>query len=503
MKAKTSLFRPLVPVAAAFAIAAGCGGSDDPAPSTDPSPTPDPGPAEVTGPENLLALDFSAMEPEAVEILSLRRDLVREAPGDAEAWARYGMALHANGRESEAIESYQFASSVKPDQPRWRYLEALALWSTGDRSGALAGLRQTLELRDDYSPAHRTYGYWLNELSRFDEAQAAFERALEIKPSEAAADIGLALIHLQRGELKEGLSRMGRVLKARPDDAYVRGLMAKTLRNAGRHADAQALAAQGTSNQPSWWDPWLDETYQYRATTFGDRCRRATALYKAGKFEQALEMQRQLLVGHPEDAQLLYQAARSSERLRRHPEAVSLVRECLEHDPEHVNALCMLGKLLGLTGESEEAFQHLDRALALAPEDPRVHFYRGSVLRRMEDLEGAVAAYRKSLALNPESATTWVAVGNIESELGNWDESLVAFEAALAAGIRTGEVYLGKAEALLGLDRLGESWEALQQVVKDPRADRTRFNRLQTELRRRQEDAGEATGEDAAGGEDG
>ena len=501
MKATTSLLRHLAPVAAAFVFATGCGDSDVPTPSTD---SPSAAPTEDSGPEHVLALDLTALEPEAVEILSEIRETVRAAPENPETWARFGMALYANGLEPQAIECFRFASSQKPNQPRWRYLEALALWSTGDRTAALAGLGETFALRDDYGPAHCTHGYWLHELDRLDEAQAAFERALEVKANEPAALIGIALIHMQRGEGAEALSLIRRVQQSRPEDAYVRGLLAKALRKAGRAGEAQNLAAQGTSTTPSWWDPWLDEAYQYRAVTYASKCQAAKILLRAGKMEQALEMQRQLLVDHPDDTELLFDTAMTCDRLRRFTEAARLTRECLARDADHVNALCMLGKLLARAGEPEEGLGHLDRALELAPEDPGVHFYRGSVLRRMEDLEGAVAAYRKSLEINPESATTWVAVGNVELEREAWEKALEAFETAEANGIKTGDVYLGKAEALLGLDRRAECWEALGEVVKDPQGDRTRFNDVQSELRRRQREDGEkARAEEAEGGSEG
>lgn len=69
---------------------------------------------------------------------------------------------------------------------------------------AEAAYRRALEIRPDYAEAHNNLGYLLRLTKRFAEAEAAYRQALAIKPDYAEARWSLGLLLLYLGRLAEG-----------------------------------------------------------------------------------------------------------------------------------------------------------------------------------------------------------------------------------------------------------------------------------------------------------
>jgi cytochrome c-type biogenesis protein CcmH/NrfG len=64
-----------------------------------------------------------------------------------------------------------------------------------------------------------------------------------------------------------------------------------------------------------------------------------------------------------------------------------------------------LGLIVAIGGHADSAIETFAQALAIAPEYPPAHLYRGQVLYEVkQDYAGAVAAWEKFLALVPTGA---------------------------------------------------------------------------------------------------
>lgn len=85
-----------------------------------------------------------------------------------------------------------------------------------------------------------------------------------------------------------------------------------------------------------------------------------------------------------------------------------------------------------LLGEPELALWHIDAALELAPDDPWLHYARGTALHTMGDYEQALEAYARALTLDPRhiKAAQWR--GHTLALLGRHGEALEEYDRALA-----------------------------------------------------------------------
>lgn len=111
--------------------------------------------------------------------------------------------------------------------------------SRGDHEGALAMVRQALELRPSSPEYWGNAGLSYLALQRFDEAADAFRRSLELGASDRArAHLRLGLALGRAGRLEEGLAHLAQTLAMKPDDVEALSYHATTLAELGRPREA-------------------------------------------------------------------------------------------------------------------------------------------------------------------------------------------------------------------------------------------------------------------------
>ena len=141
--------------------------------------------------------------------------------------------------------------------------------------------------------------------------------------------------------------------------------------------------------------------------------------------------------------------ARGADRHRagRMAEAESHYRRALRLDPNHPDALNLLGVALRARGVLAEALTHSARAVALAPEQPLMLANHGAALAEAGRLEEAVPMMRAALARAPADAVTWRNLGQALAAQGN---AAAALEPLLTAAKLTPddpEAWLALAQA--------------------------------------------------------
>jgi tetratricopeptide (TPR) repeat protein len=121
-------------------------------------------------------------------------------------------------------------------------------------------------------------------------------------------------------------------------------------------------------------------------------------------------------------------AAHRAGRLR---QAEQHYRAVLAADPNHGEALGILGVLAYQADRPDEAVQLLRRAATLRPGVAEVHSNLGAALEAAGDVAAAVLAYREAIHLKPSLVQLHVNLADAYLELGQLDEALAAGLAAL------------------------------------------------------------------------
>ena len=339
-----------------------------------------------------------------------------------------GLAHHRAGRLAEAEADYHALLAADPRDADALHLLGVAADARGDSARAVALIGQALQVRD--SPRfHSNLGMALGRLGRHDEAFAAYQRALRLRP-----------------DYPEALNNLGTTLEAlgRPAEAA--------------EAFRRALALQ--PEQAEWWGNLGNVLTALRqADAAEDAYRRAVALSPT------------LPRAHAQLGSALRKEGRPSE-------AEAAFRAQVTLSPDDPDAHLNLAAALGEQDRAAEAAALLPRAVALAPERPEAHHTLATALRQLGRLDEAEAAGRHALALRPHYAEALGNLGLILREQGRLDEAEPLLRRALALQPTTVRAFNDLAIVLADQARLHEALAVLDLAAAlDPADAETRHHR--------------------------
>ena len=167
-------------------------------------------------------------------------EVVREAPGFAEAQMNLGLLLHDLNRLDAAIDRLRTAIRLDPRQPAAHYFLGMDLYLTSQFEGALSSLRKTREL----APDTPQLSYWLGltwlALGRYQESAKELESHLLQAPADTP-DANRALLHayVQLSD-RDSVWRRAKLLAGTGVGAESRAhqIAARAYLDAGRREDA-------------------------------------------------------------------------------------------------------------------------------------------------------------------------------------------------------------------------------------------------------------------------
>jgi adenylate cyclase len=281
-----------------------------------------------------------------------RRALTKAPTVDLEAYDYYlrgRQFFHQRRKKSVIFARQMFARAIHVDP-----LYARAHAGLADASAMLAHhyqdayTQENLEQADEASQralaldpllaeAHAARGFTLAMLQRFPEAEAAFQRAIELDPRQFEARYFHARACVQRGDLERALQLFEDAGEVREDHEALY-FAAQTLTALERPAEAEAAY------------------------------RRALPV-----IERHLEL-------NPDDARAITMAAVCCSRLGQRDEGIEWAMQASAVDPEDASVCYNVACLLALEGERDDAIAHLERAF-------RVGFARRDWIERDPDLD--------------------------------------------------------------------------------------------------------------------
>jgi len=147
------------------------------------------------------------------------------------------------------------------------------------------------------------------------------------------------------------------------------------------------------------------------------------------------------------------------------PEAEALYRQILQGQPNHPDALHLLGVLVHQAGKHEMAVEYISRAIALQPAAAAYHSNLGEVYRALARLNEAAASFRQALALNPVSAEAMNNLGAVLQAQGKLDEAIAQYRQALALKPEYADAHNNVGSALLAQDKLEEAATHCRQAL--------------------------------------
>jgi tetratricopeptide (TPR) repeat protein len=146
--------------------------------------------------------------------------------------------------------------------------------------------------------------------------------------------------------------------------------------------------------------------------------------------------------------------------------AEQIYRQILQIDPQHVDALHLLGMAINQLGQSEAAIAYISEALRLRPEFAEAHNTLGNVFNKLGRNEEAAASYRRALGVKADYAEAHSNLGVALKTLGKTDEAIASYQQAIRLKPDYADAHHNLGVALMHVGRLEEAVVSIQQALR-------------------------------------
>ena len=267
------------------------------------------------------------------------------------------------------------------------------------------------------------YARYLVDIKQWDAARTQFKRIADADPRDADTLYSVGLLALQANQLDEAEKYLKLNLNVQPENDQTRlylGQVAEQRKNyaeavrwyeavdsGGYYFEAQTRLAAALAKQGSV-KAARDHLHGIRPDSDQQRVQLALSedqILRDGKqYHESLKMLSNALTALPDDPDLLYARALVAEKLDMLDAHERDLRKLIQMDAKNAQALNALGYTLAdRTNRYKEAFDLIERALALKPDDPFIMDSMGWVHYRMGNTAEAVKFLKRALAIRSDA----------------------------------------------------------------------------------------------------
>lgn len=354
------------------------------------------------------------------------RDLVQANPEDARALYMLSAAERQIGDFAGAEATARKLLALDPKSLPALSALAQTRFDNHDYRGVLDVTREFEADLDARARGHEeeaaivlaAIGLAHQQLGEPDRAIAAFSRARDLMPRNAAYDAYIVQAQISAKRYDRALEASADALERHPGDDRLMRLRAEALAGAGRPADGARLLESAIAGDPDNVDLIVALSAAYVDQKQYDR---------AADIVQAASSRLP-----DEDGALALQLGAVFEQAGRIDDAERQFRTLLERDPLNATALNYLGYMLADKGvRLPEALDLIQRALAIEPNNPAYLDSLGWALFKQGKAQEAEAPLRKAAAALADNSVIQEHFGDVLAALGRYEEAESAWRRAL------------------------------------------------------------------------
>jgi tetratricopeptide (TPR) repeat protein len=312
-------------------------------------------------------------------------------------------------------------------RPNWETAALFHAQLIEDREQAVSVLGGYLAAHPDWREVRLARARALVALKRYDEARQEFGILLSQGASDPAKNgdviFAVAVLSLQLGDTGSAETQLRKLVEINHVEAHkARYYLGQIAEEAKRWPEALAwfdavgpgehyLPARLHSANILAKQGKLDEARRHLAASDAANPRErvqlligeAQLLREAGRLTDAHAVLVSALAQQPDQPELIYETALLAEKLGRPDELETRLRHLISLRPDHAHAYNALGYSLADRNQRlPEARELIERALALAPNDPFILDSKGWVLFRQGEAQAALDVLKQAFGQRPD-----------------------------------------------------------------------------------------------------
>ncbi|MFD8072890.1 tetratricopeptide repeat protein [Streptomyces sp. NPDC059718] len=380
------------------------------------------------------------------------RECAEAAAGDPEAHALLATVLFAAGRTGEALAVVDRAllldgHSEEVHGARLDGLREAERWDEAETALEEAARRG---VPADVVAAHRAR----TALGRddHDEALAAAEECLRLRPDDAEALELLTLVHLGRGDGPAAESAARRAAAASPPlSAAGPCVLARLFGQLDRPAEECTAYEEALRREPDDRDALLG---------------RLSVLRKLARWDEAERAAEEAAGLRPEDPDVLIAVGRLYSAMERPGDALPFARRAGELTDDASDAVALLAWVLRRSRRWDEAEQVLRRSVERRPTAPDAHMDLAYCLWDQDRDAECLESVDRALALRPDRVRTLTFKVEVLCALRRWNEAEAVARRARGSHPEIAAAHVATAQVLAGTYRREEALPHLRRALQ-------------------------------------
>jgi tetratricopeptide (TPR) repeat protein len=424
------------------------------------------------------------------ELKDLDQQLLKKDPKSFDGLRIAGYIALVEKDVKGAIQKFEEANKVKPDQPELVLSLVQGLFADGQNDLAEKYAKQLIEKRRDYGTIYDALYYYYVRNNHPDLGEELLKKKIANNPTQGPYQLQLALHYYmtnRKPEMTATLARLTSDLKTYPDGHLQAGdfyLRIRDLDNAlqqyelGQKEDGknkrtyqkrmvEVLGTEGKRDQAA---KIVDALLKQDPKDSDVIAMHATLLLQSGDPKQiktVISELQPLVSKTPRNATLHYNLGRAymatsdSQNL---DQARMHFQEAVKLEPRYIPAKLALAELQMAHGENAPAVQTAEEIIKADPTNLLAHLLRSNGLMRMGEIQKAREEVTTTLKMYPKSNDVVFQLGQLEYIEKNYKQSEAAFQALIQAGDARG--LPGVMETKVAQGQWDEAIQAAQTQLK-------------------------------------
>ena len=196
-----------------------------------------------------------------------------------------------------------------------------------------------------------------------------------------------------------------------------------------------------------------------------EQLKNAIQYHQAGKLKEAEVIYERILEHDPNHADALHLLGFIAHQRRKNDLAVDLIRRAIKIHPDSAFYYNNLALALLELGRLEEAAVCCQTGLKLSPNMVQAHCNMGNTLKAQGKLTEAVSCYQRAIEIRPDYPTAYCSMGIALVEQGNLADAIVCYQKAIELSPNHVEAYSNLGIALRNDGKLSQALACFNKAI--------------------------------------